>query len=69
MYRFGFFGPDIPLTGSTVTRLEDLCLDEGSQYDLNLALGEGGSGPLLVRDLVIVEPVEPEKAFPGQLDV
>lgn len=54
-----------PCSGSTVTRVEGLCMDEGSQYDVQLSLGDSGTGSLKIKDLVITEPLDPDQAYPG----
>ena len=60
----------ISVIGSSQTILEDLCLDEGSQYNINIAntgngSGGGRPGSLKIKDLTIVEPLDPNKAFTG----
>ena len=40
-------------------------MDEGSQYDVQLSLGDSGTGSLKIKDLVITEPLDPDQAYPG----
>ena len=44
-------------------------MDEGSQYDVKLALEDSGTGTLKIKDLVITEPLDPDQAYPGQISI
>ena len=44
-------------------------MDEGSQYDVKLALSDKGTGSLKIKDLVITEPLDPDQAYPGLISV